>query len=50
MLEPGEKVAAAANMRNFVLVFGEHGTVIKVTFDHETNQPRYQRLGDLGHD
>ena len=36
MLKPGEKVVAVTNFRDFVLVFGDEGTVLRMEYDPTT--------------
>lgn len=43
MLEPGEVVVSAVSHRDFVLVFGSYGTVLRMVFDHETYMMRVMK-------
>lgn len=36
MLKPGESVVAVTQFRDFVLVFGDQGTVLRLDYDHST--------------
>lgn len=47
MLKPGEKVVSAVTHQDFVLVFGDRGTVIKMVHDRISEQPIIYRYAEL---
>ena len=48
-LKAGEKVAAAVECRDYVLVFGNKGSVIRCGFGCQDDQFKFERLADIGY-
>lgn len=46
---PGEKVVTAVSYRDFILVFGSVGTVLRMWFDEESRTMRVEHHMDLEH-
>lgn len=49
MLKPGEQVVAATHFRDFVLVFGSYGTVLKIFYSENYNMLAVEVGMDLGY-
>lgn len=47
MLKPGEKVVAAVNHRDIIIIFGSYGSVLRMWFDPITAQMHVERHMDL---
>lgn len=43
----GETVVAAVNYRDYILVFGSHGTVVRVWRDPVTGLHRFEKEAEL---
>lgn len=48
MLKPGEHVIAVVSHRDFVLIYGSYGTVLRSWLDVVTNMMHYRHEGELG--
>lgn len=48
MLKPGEQVVAATQFRDFVLVFGSYGTILRIFWDYDRTDIKIQHEIDLG--
>lgn len=49
MFKPGEFTIAAVTYRDYVLVFGSYGTILRIDHDSMTGQIRVQHVFDLGY-
>lgn len=47
MLKPGERVVTATAFRDMIIVIGEYGTVIQMTYDQFSQRFMFEHAGDL---